>query len=197
MNKHEQSCDLHVKACQAADMSLFPFRSYRVLWWEITGTHFLKYQAPRLPLTHDPTQEILDRLRMLWLQKVEGNLSSHFSAVAASVSPKHCVQQNVLESSVIAGMSGGRREAGSGTSEAPDRSRTSRPIPDKHQAEQREREKKKTTDLLVEFEPGDVAFAVHVLEAEEPDLPQAHGLHHLEEQKKHYLLSMRSFRSEV
>lgn len=35
------------------------------------------------------------------------------------------------------------------------------------------------TDLLVEFEPGAVAFTVHILQAEEPDLPQSHRLHHL------------------
>ena len=34
--------------------------------------------------------------------------------------------------------------------------------------------------LLVELEPGDVTLAVGVLETKEPDLPQAHCLHHLE-----------------
>lgn len=34
-------------------------------------------------------------------------------------------------------------------------------------------------NLLVEFEPSDVAFTVHVLQAKEPDLSQAHSLHHL------------------
>lgn len=37
--------------------------------------------------------------------------------------------------------------------------------------------------LLVEFEPRHVAFAVCVLQAEEPDFPQAHSLHHLEQEK--------------
>ena len=40
------------------------------------------------------------------------------------------------------------------------------------------------TDLLIEFEPGAVAFTVHILEAEEPDLPQTHCLHHLRSKQK-------------
>lgn len=39
--------------------------------------------------------------------------------------------------------------------------------------------------LLVELEPRDVAFAVSVLQAKEPHLPQTHRLHHL---KSHTLL---------
>lgn len=35
------------------------------------------------------------------------------------------------------------------------------------------------TNLLIEFEPGDVAFTVHILQAKEPDLSQSHRLHHL------------------
>lgn len=35
------------------------------------------------------------------------------------------------------------------------------------------------TDLLIEFEPRDVALTVHILEPEEPHLPQSHRLHHL------------------
>lgn len=42
-----------------------------------------------------------------------------------------------------------------------------------------EEESEGKTDLLVEFEPGAVAFTVHILQAKEPDLPQSHRLHHL------------------
>lgn len=41
----------------------------------------------------------------------------------------------------------------------------------------------KVSHLLVEFEPRDVAFTVGVLQAEEPDLPQTHRLHHLKPHK--------------
>lgn len=39
----------------------------------------------------------------------------------------------------------------------------------------------RVSHLLVEFEPRDVAFTVCVLQAEEPDLPQTHRLHHLKQ----------------
>lgn len=38
------------------------------------------------------------------------------------------------------------------------------------------------TDLLVQLDPGEVALAVRVLEAEEPYFPQADGLHNLVKQ---------------
>ena len=42
--------------------------------------------------------------------------------------------------------------------------------------------KKPATNLFVEFDPGEVAFGVSVLETEEPDLSQADGLDDLVKQ---------------
>lgn len=54
-------------------------------------------------------------------------------------------------------------------------------VPDK-QIKKNTQKRNRTHYPLVELEPRGVALGVHVLQAEEPDLPEADGLHHLIEQ---------------
>lgn len=55
-------------------------------------------------------------------------------------------------------------------------------MPDKQIKKKHTQKRNRTHYPLVELEPRGVALGVHVLQAEEPDLPEADGLHHLIEQ---------------